>query len=105
MPQEAADRPDRVEYSKEEARSIFQKALKGGSARLGRYVRLRMREREVDNNDILHLAKSGLVLNPPEPHIKTGELNYRIESQTQKLKVVFSIVDPNTVRLITVLDD
>lgn len=64
-----------------------------------------MGKRGVDNNDLLALAKSGRVLNEPETHIKTGELNYRIESPDQKLKAVFSLLGEKKVCIITVMKD
>jgi len=62
-----------------------------------------MREYGVDNNDILCLTRSGVVLNEPELDMKTNEWTYRIESDTLKLKAVFCIPDPKKVRLITVI--
>lgn len=96
---------DRI-YSKEEARAIFQTALKDGVVVSPKsHVRARMAEKGIDNNDILKLAKTGVVLNEPELHIKTNLMTYRIESESQKLKVVFNIVAQNKVRLITVIAD
>ena len=87
-------------YSKEEARSIFQNACCDGSIISPKYARKRMRERDIDNNDILRLAKTGIVAKASELDIKTNEWTYRIE--TNDFKVVFVIPNPNCVRLITV---
>ncbi len=93
-------------YSKEEARTIFQRSVKDGSHILTAEARKRMREREVDDtNDILELARSGVVCMEPEPHPKTGAMIYRIESAKISPKAVFEIVDIRRVRLLTVLND
>lgn len=90
-------------YSKEEARGIFKNACCDGSVVFPKYARKKMRERDIDNNDILKLAKAGMVANAPEMDIKTNEWTYRIESD--ELKVVFVIPSPSMVRLITVFPD
>lgn len=64
-----------------------------------------MSERDIDTNDILELGRSGVVFNEPEPHIKTGDWTYRIESQKTNAKAVFVIVSQDRVRLLTVLDE
>lgn len=65
-----------------------------------------MREREVDDtNDILELARSGIVCMEPEPHPKSGAWIYRIESSKITPKAVFEIIDTRKVRLVTVLND
>lgn len=92
-------------YSKEEARAIFQKSVMNGSHILTAEARKRMRERKVDDtNDILELARSGLVCMEPEPHAKTGAWIYRIESQNITPKACFEVVGPEKVRLLTVLN-
>jgi len=92
-------------YSKEEARAIFYRAVKDGAVVSPKHARQRMSENGIDNNDILKLAKTGVVLNDPEIHIKTNQMTYRIESDAQKLKVVFNILDQSKVRLITIIAD
>ena len=91
------------QYGKEEARTIFRNAARRGVIRSSRHARQRMREKGVDNNDILKVAKTGIVVKVPELDIKTYAWTYRIESD--ELKVVFVILDEESVRLITVLTD
>ena len=93
------------QYSIEVARAIFKKSVRQGAFISTKHARKRMHERQVDNNDILGLARTGVVLNPPELDIKTNEWTYRIESDSLGLKAVFTIPDPNRVRLITVITD
>ena len=88
--------------SKDDAKKIFRQSVQGGSVIFTRHCRERMKERDVDNNDLLALSRTGIIHNPPEPHIRTGELTYRIERSDPVLKVVFSIPYPNKVRIITV---
>ncbi len=90
-------------YAKEEARAIFRHAAQTGVMRSSRHARERMQERRLDNNDILKVAKTGIVVKAPELDIKTHSWTYRIESD--ELKVVFVILDKESVRLITVLTD
>jgi hypothetical protein len=93
------------QYSIEVARAIFRKAIREGAFISTKHARKRMLEYQVDNNDILSLARTGVVLNAPELDIKTNEWTYRIESDSLQLKAVFTIPDPNRVRLITVITD
>ena len=93
------------QYSIEVARATFRKAVRQGAFISTKHARKRMHERHVDNNDILSLARTGVVLNAPELDIKTNEWTYRIESDSLRLKVVFTIPGPNRVRLITVITD
>lgn len=93
------------QYSIEVARATFRKAVRQGAFISTKHARKRMHERQVDNNDILSLARTGVVLNAPELDIKTNEWTYRIESDSLRLKVVFTIPGPNRVRLITVITD
>ena len=90
-------------YGKEEARAIFRQAAHAGVIRSSRHARERMRERGLDNNDILKVVKTGIVVKAPELDIKTHAWTCRIE--LDELKVVFVILDKESVRLITVLKD
>ena len=92
-------------YSKEEARAVFHRAVKDGAVVSTKHARERMAENGIDNNDILKLANTGVVLNDPELHIKTNQMTYRIESESQKLKVVFNVLGINRVRLITAITE
>jgi hypothetical protein len=93
------------QYSIEDARAIFRKSVREGAFVSTKHARKRMHEYQVDNNDILSLARTGVVRNAPELDIKTNEWIYRIESDSRRLKAVFTIPDPNRVRLITVITD
>jgi len=53
----------------------------------------------------INAHEHGIVLNAPELDIKTNEWTYRIESDSLRLKAVFTILAPNRVRLITVIMD
>lgn len=64
-----------------------------------------MKEYGVNNNDLLELGRSGVVLNEPELDIKTGEWLFRIESQRLGLKAQFICIDEMKTRLITVIQD
>lgn len=93
------------QYSVEDARAIFKKSVRQGAFISTKHARKRMQERQVDNNDILSLTRTGVVRNAPELDIKTNEWTYRIESDGLRLKAVFTIPNPNRVRLITVITD
>lgn len=90
-------------YSKEQARGIFQAAFQDGSVIWTKHAREQMRVRNITTNDVLALARAGVVVNEPEPHIKTGQLNYRIESSDGSTKVVYEILSPRRIRIITVI--
>ena len=62
-----------------------------------------MKKREIDNNDLLTLARVGLVLNSPEPHSVTGEWTYRMESKSPEVKAVFTVLAKSRIRLLTVI--
>lgn len=94
-----------LRYSNEEARTVFRKAAREGAIVLTKHARKRMREYGVDNNDILSLARTGVILIASELDIKTNEWTYRIESDGLQLKAVFTILDPSRVRLLTVMTD
>jgi len=64
-----------------------------------------MKEYGVNNNDLLELGRSGVVLNEPELDIKTGEWLFRIESQRLGLKAQFICIGEMQTRLITVMQD
>jgi len=91
-------------YPKEQARAIFRKALKDGGYVSGKHDRLRQRQKNIDNNDILNLGKTGLVIREPELDVGTNKWKYTIESQGEGgLKAVFNILDECRVRIITVM--
>lgn len=93
-------------YSKEKARIIFRRAfLEGGSVVSPTHARGRMKDHDLDTNDLLQLARVGQVLNEPEQHIKTGNMTYRMEMADPPVKAVFTILGPNRVQLITVFVD
>ena len=94
-------------YAKEEARKIFQAAVKDQSVIFPQYARKRMKERKLDTNDVLNLAHSGICANEPEKHIKTGNWTYRIESLVLGIRSVFTIENienKKKVRIVTVFD-
>lgn len=88
-------------YSGEEAKRIFQQAWKEGSVILTKHCRERMKERDIDNNDLIMLARLGAVFDPPEIDIKTGEWKYTIERRKPLLKAVFTVLSGNKIRLLT----
>lgn len=105
MPKDRTCNSDCHIYSKEEAREIFRRALKYGRWMSRKHARARQIERGVENNDILNLSKTGLVLKEPELDIKTNQMKYTIESNNSELKIVFTILDQSRVRLITIITD
>jgi|GEM_PF-6769830 len=100
-----SDDQDPPKYPKEQAREIFQRALKEGGWVSRKHARIRQIERGIDNNDILNLSKTGVILKEPELDIKTNQMKYTIESQDHKLKIVFNVLDACRVRLITIMND
>lgn len=91
--------------SSEEARAIFHAAFdKGGRVFYTKHARKRMRERNIDANDLMELSRSGLVYDPPEPHTTTGNMVYRMEHSKFGIKVAFTIVNKKTMRVVTVMD-
>lgn len=91
-------------FSKEEARQVFQRSFNDGSVILTKHARERMLKYDINTNDLLVLARSGIVQSEPECDIKTGEWTYRIESNNPKMKAVFIPMD-NRVRVLTVMVD
>ena len=94
--------PQAPPYTRKEAQRIFQRAFKEGAVILTHHGRLRMRQRGIDTNDLLALARSGTVFNPPEPDIKTDQWKYLIERPRPRLKAVFIIEEQRKVRILTV---
>jgi len=91
--------------NKEQAREIFHAAFdKGGRVFYRKHARDRMLERDIDANDLIELSRCGLVYDPPEPHIKTGDMVYRMEHSKYKVKVCFTIINRKTIRIVTVMD-
>ncbi|MCH8313014.1 MAG: DUF4258 domain-containing protein [Nitrospinae bacterium] len=91
--------------SKEEARAIFHAAFdKGGTVIYPKYAKARMKERDIDANDLMELSRCGFVYDSPEPHIKTGDMVYRMENSKLVIKIAFNIVNKKTIRIITVMD-
>lgn len=97
---------DNPQHTKEAALKIFQRAFKGdGSFTITKHCKERMRERDVDINDLKSLSLCGRIYDPPEPHIKSGCLIYKMEHPDRKLKVCFAIATTShqeVVRLVTV---
>ena len=94
--------PDKPCISRDQARQAFQKSAKNGSIILTKHAREEMKKDEVTTNDLLLLARSGAVINEPEPDIKTGEMTYRIECNSpSQLRAVFIPMDER-VRVLTV---
>lgn len=89
-------------YSNRDAQKIFRQAWQEGGAILTHHCRIRMSEREVDTNDLMTLSRTGVVADPPECDIKTGEWKYIIERKKPLLKAVFTIPGKDTVRILTV---
>lgn len=92
-------------YSREEARRVFQEAVKDRSVIFPSHARLEMKKDKLDTNDVLNLARFGICVNSPEVHIRTGLMTYRIESESLGIKAVFVIEEAeNThkVRIVTV---
>ena len=89
-------------YTKEKAQGIYRQAFKDRAVILTHHGRQRMRERDVDANDLLALTRVGIVFKPPEPDIKTGQWKYIIERHKPRLKVVFTIEEGMKVRILTV---
>lgn len=91
----------------EQAREIFREAFGQGAVSYSTHFKRRMAKRGVDTNDLLELSHLGLIFDPPEEDIKTGELKYSMECAKLELKVVFSIHqsgDKPIIRLITAID-
>lgn len=63
-----------------------------------------MVERGVDANDLIGLARSGVVYKDPEVDITTGQWKYTIENPSTFLKVVFIVSSEKKIRLVTVMD-
>ncbi|MBX3326914.1 MAG: DUF4258 domain-containing protein [Nitrospira sp.] len=91
--------------TKEQARTIFKVSLSDGSCNLRRHARDRMKQYGIDNNDILELGRTGIVLKEPEADIKTGEWLYRIESDKLGIKAQFVCISEHCTRIITVIKD
>jgi hypothetical protein len=56
--------------------------------------------RNVNMNDAINVMKAGSIHKQGEPHIKTGQIIYNIETAT--MEVSFQVLDENRIRLITI---
>lgn len=64
-----------------------------------------MTSRDIDTNDLLSVKDTGVILREPEKDIKTGDWKYTIKGEDlegQQLEIVFTILDENRIKLISV---
>jgi uncharacterized DUF497 family protein len=62
-------------------------------------------ERGFELTDVVELARSGRIFNPPEFDVKHGEWKWRIEGKAidrRAVYVVFSVLGDKTVKAITI---
>lgn len=60
----------------------------------------RCKERGVSTNDAINVFIAGTVKKPGEPHIKTGQIVYNVE--TNNMEVSFQFIAEDKIRLITI---
>lgn len=90
--------------TKERAREIFNRAFLDGSVIYTKHCRERMAERNIDANDLMGLARAGLVYKNPERDVKTGEWKFTMEHPSPQLKAVFTVLTDKKIRVLTVID-
>lgn len=90
--------------SKEQAREIFNRAFLDGSVIYTKHCQERMEERNIDANDLMALARAGLVYKNPERDVKTGEWKFTIEHPSSHFKTVYTVLANKKIRLLTVID-
>ena len=91
--------------TRHEALRALREALADGFVERTDYTKWRMAERKVDDADLLSVAKTGISWEG-EFHVKTGDYRYRVEGydgNRHTVAVVFEILGPKAVRLITVI--
>jgi len=98
-----------IKYSKVQALRLIRRIItEGGQLVLSGHYKKRMLERGVEYSDVLRVIKKGVMLNEPEPHIRTGKLIYTIEGTTvdgARLKVPVAIYEEdNEVVVVTVMN-
>ncbi|SEF99302.1 hypothetical protein SAMN05421819_1598 [Bryocella elongata] len=89
-----------------EAQDLLRFCLQGGGEIVpGRHFRDELLQEDLTFEDAWVVLKSGRVLDPPEPDIKTGEWKYRVEGHEpggKYLVIVFSFKSVSRAFLITV---
>jgi hypothetical protein len=102
MPQPDGEQP----LSKEHAQRSFREAMHAGSYLLTDHARKRMRERDITTNDLLTLARTGIVLRDPERHPVTNDWTYQIECKSPDIRAVYAVEECRWIRIrvITVID-
>jgi uncharacterized protein DUF4258 len=93
--------------SAEQARQAFRRPILGseGEFLTTKHFKERMIERHFDMADVLHLARTGVIHNPPEWDTKHGEWLWRIEGKAvdgRRVYVVFSLPRQHQVKGVTI---
>jgi hypothetical protein len=60
----------------------------------------RCKDRNASTNDAINVIIAGMVRKPGEPHIKTGQIVYNVE--TNNMEVSFQFITENKIRIITI---
>ena len=93
--------------SAEQARQAFRGPLLGseGEFLATKHFKGRMLERQCDMADVMQLARTGVIHNPPEWDTKHGEWLWRIEGKAvdgRTVYVVFGLPRPHQVKGVTI---
>jgi len=92
--------------SSQEALDLLQYCLgEDGDVIPGRHFREELRNEGLDMEDAFAVLRTGMIYDPPEPDIKTGEWKWRVEGKCpdgQYIGIVFSFKTVERAFLITV---
>ncbi len=83
-----------------QAMTIIKDAVKNGKIVVCTHAKKQMLQRDIGMTDVLYVLKNGKIIDPPEPHIKTNNLRWRVESTVtdgQYLKVIVEIENDGAV--------
>lgn len=79
-------------YSNKDALKLIRGNLSNGDTNPTNHFKDRLKERKVTMQDVLHIFKTGKIIDPPDLDIKTGEWKYKVEGATLDEKTIAVIV-------------
>jgi len=89
-----------VRHSKKQAMEIIRRCLREGKVIYDPHIYKQAKKRQFTVGDVVHVLKTGVIYDEPEPHIRTNLWRYRVCGETvfeKTLTVVVEINDPNAI--------
>lgn len=89
-----------VRRSKRQAMEMIRRCLSEGKFIYDPHIYKQAKKRKFTIGEVLHVLRTGVIKDEPEPHIRTNLWRYRVCGETpleKKLTVVVEISDPNTI--------